>query len=379
MTGAGLRSSQLGSVLDAWVKDGRIVGGVVLLAEGDKVTGTAVSGWSDRGRRLPMRRHTVLRYASLTKLIVSASALVLCEQGKLDCHKPVAAWLPRFRPQTPDGTRPDILLCHLLTHTSGLSYGFEQAPGNAYEETGVSDGLDATGVSLEANLDRLAGLPLMFPPGTAWQYSLATDVLGAVIERASGQTLPQAISRLVTGPLGLDSMGFPPEARHTPAPAYWNRDGRVDRITGTGWYTVENGRCRVSETRPPASERYPSGGAGLVGTADDFMRLLLCLRGGGAPILEFESVHAMLSGAIGDVPISNRGPGWTFGLGPMILSDPKAAGISQGQGTWGWCGLHGGHYWVDPEHDLALVALTNTGVTGAWGEFADQLREVIYA
>jgi len=374
---AGGRSRQLAAVLGSWSARGLIVGGVVLLAEGGRITSAATCGWADRERRLPMRRETVLRYASMSKLITSAAAMALCDRGLLDRAHPVAIWLPWFRPGMPNGDRPDISLTHLLSHTAGLSYGFEQPPGNAYERAGISDGLDGAAVPLAENLARLAGLPLHFAPGSGWQYSLATDVVGAVIERACGEPLAQAINCLVTAPLRMRSAAFASDAGGRLAPAYWASDGEVRRIIGTGWYPVEGGRCHISEGRQSGAG-YLSAGTGMTGTADDYMRLLLCLRGGGAPILSPDSTRAMLSGAIGSVPIASRGPGWTFGLGPMILADPRVAGIRQGRGTWGWCGVHGGHYWVDPENDLTFVALTNTGVTGAWGAFADELREVIY-
>lgn len=379
MSDAASRSAQLTSVLGEWVARGSIVGGVVLLSEHGRVTGVATSGWADREAGCPMSRNTVLRYASMTKLIVSVAALHLCEQNVLDLDAPITEWLPDFLPLTEDGLQPDILLRHLLSHTSGLSYGFEQDPGNSYEQAGISDGLDCAGIDVRDNLHRLARLPLFFLPGQRWQYSLSTDVLGAVIERACAQSLSQVVTRAVLRPLGMDACGFCVSTTQPLAPAYWNFGDETRRIDGCGWYPIDGGRCRISEDRMQPGAGYDCAGAGMIGTADGYMRLLHCLRAGGAPILSCAAARSLVSGAIGNVSIESRGPGWTFGLGVMILSDPQAAGLKQGGGTWGWCGIHGGHYWVDPEKDLALVALTNTGVTGAWGSFADRLVEVIYA
>lgn len=118
----------------------------------------------------------------------------------------------------------------------------------------------------------------------------------------------------------------------------------------------------------------------MLGTADDYLRLLECLRLGGAPLLSAVSTERLLNNAIGSITIASRGPGWKFGLGPMILADPAAVrGQQQGVGTWSWCGLYGSHYWVDPVSALSMVVLTNTAVAGAWGEFADTLVDALCA
>lgn len=378
MIGTLPRSGLLARALQKWVEGGEIVGGVILLAEGGELTGCTTAGLADREAGLPMQRETVLRYASMTKLIVSTLALKLCEEGIISLDAPVAHWLPAFCPKLENGKVPEITVQHLLTHTAGLSYGFEQHPGNRYEEAGISDGLDSPGVTLEENLRRLSSVPLFFSPGSAWQYSIAIDVLGAVIQAATRISLPDLLNKKILTPLHMDSTGFGSSPQRHVAPAYWNLGHSTPRITGTSWYPVDGGRCLISEERGLRPTEYMSAGAGLAGSADDYMRFLLCLREKGKDVLSERSVAQMLSSATGALPISSRGPGWSFGLGPLILADPAQAGSKQGRGTWSWCGVHGGHYWVDPENDKVLVALTNTGVTGAWGGFADELIKAIY-
>jgi CubicO group peptidase (beta-lactamase class C family) len=230
-----------------------------------------------------MRRDTMFRLASLTKLVTSVAALRLCELGKLDLDLPITNWLPNFRPALADGSRPTITPRHLLSHVAGLSYGFEMPPGNCYEVAGISDGLDCCGFDLEENLRRLSSVPLQFRPGAAWQYSIATDVLGAVMSRAAGADLPAIVARHVTEPLGLPGIRFdvplhPPVA--TPC-----RDGQDDgvpqAIGADHWLDVNGGRARVSRDRVGARGHWPSAGAGLIGNADDYLRLLECLRSGG--------------------------------------------------------------------------------------------------
>lgn len=378
MTEDASRSARLAEVLRDWTARGRIVGGVVLLAERGRITGAAVSGWADREAGTPMERATVMRYASMTKLIVSVLVLRMCDESVLSLDDAVTRWLPGFRPRLPDGRVPEITLRHLLSHSAGLGYGFEQPPGNPYERAGVSDGLDVTDITLEENLRRLASLPLFFAPGTGWRYSLATDVLGAVVQAASGCNMSDLVNQEVLSPLGMVDTGFGTTPERQAAPAYWDFETSVQRVQGCGWFPVDGGRARLSEGRVWRGGGYHSAGAGMTGTADDYMRLLLCLRAGGGQVLSPRNTSRLLSSAIGDVPIESRGAGWSFGLGPMILTDPRAAGLRQGSGTWSWCGVHGGHYWVDPVNDLALVALTNTGTTGAWGAFAEELVDAVY-
>ncbi|WP_249584309.1 serine hydrolase domain-containing protein [Pseudomonas viridiflava] len=369
---------RLAEVWQGWVDSGRIVGGVLLMAQGGVLRYVSTRGWADRERRVIVTRDTRFRLASLTKLLTSVTALRLCEQGVLGLDAPVTDWLPAFRPRLGDGREPVITLRHLLSHSSGLGYGFEQPPGNTYALAGVSDGLDRVAFDLQENLTRLAKLPLLFEPGTAWGYSLATDVLGAVIEQGTGRALSQVIEEQVTRPLGMASTSFRQDQGRL-ARAYKDGAGAPERIGDSDVLVLESGTARVSSGRVYDAQAYESGGAGMLGTADDYLKLLECLRLGGAPLLNSVSTAALLSNAIGKVTLKGRGAGWTFGLGPVILADPLAAGQRQGAGTWSWCGVYGSHYWVDPVSEVSLVVLTNTAVAGAWGRFADALVEAVYS
>ncbi|WP_122836894.1 serine hydrolase domain-containing protein [Pseudomonas viridiflava] len=369
---------RLAEVWQGWVDSGQIVGGVLLVAQGGVLRYVSARGWADRERRVSATRDTRFRLASLTKLLTSVAVLQLCEQGILSLDAPVTDWLPAFRPRLGDGREPVITLRHLLSHSSGLGYGFEQPPGNAYALAGVSDGLDRVAFDLQENLTRLAKLPLLFEPGTAWGYSLATDVLGAVIEQGTGRGLSQVIDEQVARPLGIASTSFRQDQGRL-ARAYKDGADAPERIGDGDVLVLESGTARVSSGRVYDAQAYESGGAGMLGTADDYLKLLECLRLDGAPLLNSVSTAALLSNAIGKVTLKGRGAGWTFGLGPVILADPLAAGQRQGAGTWSWCGVYGSHYWVDPVSEISLVVLTNTAVAGAWGRFADALVEAVYS
>jgi len=369
---------RLKAVWQRYVDQGRIVGGVLLVAQHGELRFASARGWADREAQCPVTRDTRFRLASLSKLLTSIAVLQLCEAGVLRLDGPVTDWLPAFRPRLACGREPVINLRHLLSHTSGLSYGFEQPTGTAYQRAGVSDGLDLVPFGLEENLARLANVALLFEPGSAWGYSLATDVLGAVIERATGLTLSQVIDQQVTAPLGMSATAFSHTSSHALACAYKDIDRTPERIGPHDVLVLDSGVARLSPDRWAWQQDYESGGAGLLGTADDYLRLLECLRLGGAPLLSRAGSEAMLGNAIGQTVIKGRGTGWKFGLGPMVLTDPLAAGQRQGTGTWSWCGLYGSHYWVDPVSAISLVTVTNTAVAGAWGEFAETLVEALY-
>jgi CubicO group peptidase (beta-lactamase class C family) len=361
------------------VDQGRIVGGVLLLAQHGELRYAGARGWADWERGIAMQRSTRFRLASLSKLPTSVTALRLCEEGVLDLDAPVTTWLETFRPRLADGREPVISLRHLLSHTSGLGYGFQQPPGNAYQLGGISDGLDRPGIDLSENLRRLARLPLLFAPGTAWGYSLATDVVGAVIERATGSCLASNVTRWVTAPLGMGATSFKASNKDDLAVAYKDGPTRPEPITASDVLALDSGHAQVSALRAFDEGVYQSGGAGMLGTADDYLRLLECLRLGGAPLLNPAGSKLLLGNAIGEISIEGRGTGWKFGLGPLVLTDPLAAGQLQGAGTWSWCGVYGSHYWVDPQAGISLVVMTNTAVAGAWGALADGLVEAIYS
>ncbi|RMU05911.1 Esterase, partial [Pseudomonas syringae pv. coriandricola] len=248
-----------------FVDQGRIVGGVLLLAQHGQLRYASARGWADREQQMPVSRDTRFRLASLTKLLTSVTVLRLCEVGVLNLNAAVTDWLPAFRPRLAGGREPVITLQQLLSHTAGLSYGFERMPDNAYERGGVSDGLDCVAFGLQENLRRLAGLPLLFEPGSAWGYSLATDVLGAVIEQATGLALSEAIARMVTGPLRMSATSFRPIQGLPLASAYKDSAGSPERIGDHGVLMLDSGRARLSPARAYDASAYPSGGAGLLG------------------------------------------------------------------------------------------------------------------
>lgn len=369
----------LDPVIDRALGEQRIVGAVVRVAvDGDLVYRRA-AGFADREAQTAMRDDAVFRLSSITKPVVSAAALSLVEQGRLQLDDEVTRWLPAFRPRLADGTRPPITIHQLLSHTAGLGYGFLETAQGPHHQAGVSDGLDQPGLSLAENLRRLATVPLHHAPGSAWRYSLATDVLGGVIEQVTGRTLPEVVAQRVTAPLAMHDTGFEvadparlatPYVDARPQPLRM-RDPQL--IPFGAWAGIRFAPGRVFDRGS-----YASGGSGLLGTADDVLAFLEALRGDGG-ILRAQTLQAMRANQTGTLPISLQGAGWGFGYGFAVVTDPLAARTPQSAGSCQWGGVYGHSWFVDPARRLSVVTLTNTAIEGMAGALPTRIRNAVYA
>ncbi|HIF6623959.1 beta-lactamase family protein [Serratia ureilytica] len=358
----------------------RLVGAVVLVAQGGEIVYHRAAGMADREAGKPMALNTLFRLASVSKPIVSTAALALMAQGAMRLDDPITRWLPNFRPRLADGTTPLMTLRHLMTHTAGLSYRFFQPEGGFYAQLGVSDGMDEASVSLQENVRRIACAPLLAPPGAAWRYSIATDVMGAAIEQASGLPLAQAVKKWVTGPLAMTDTDFLAVDAARLAAAYADHPGEPRRLRQPDHLPFIDGSAgfHLSPARALDPQAYASGGAGMVGSAEDFLRLLEALRQGGTPVLPTEWVTALTTNQIGDLPMPFW-PGRGFGLGITVLKDPIAAQTPESVGTWRMGGTYGHSWFVDPVRQLSVVAFTNTALEGMSGAFVGEICQAVYA
>ncbi|MBV8214114.1 MAG: beta-lactamase family protein [Verrucomicrobia bacterium] len=371
--------TEIDNVIDTALALNRIVGAVLVVAYHGEIVYQRAAGFADREARRLATPDTIFRLASITKPIVSAAALALVEQGKLGLDDPVTKWLPEFRPTLPNGVPAVITIRQLLTHTSGLSYGFQEAEDGSYHRANVSDALDQPGLSIAENLRRLASAPLVFEPGTSFQYSLALDVLGEVLTRVQGVSLPEVTAALVTEPLGMRDTSFWVQDPATLAAAY--SDGVLTPVRMNDHHVIPfppGAGVSFAPGRALDPASYPSGGAGMVGTAGDFVKFLETLRTGGAPILRSETVKAMTTNQTGDFVIDPEIPGWGFGFGAAILLNPILAQTPQSVGTYRWGGAYGHSWFVDPQLELTVVALTNTAFEGMAGGFRFAIRDAIY-
>ncbi|APO47050.1 serine hydrolase [Paenibacillus xylanexedens] len=367
--------------IDRALSEKRIVGTVIQVALGGELVYSRAAGFADREQKRTMSENALFRLASVTKPIVSTAALALISQGKLSLHDPVTRWLPAFRPKLANGQDALISVHQLMTHTAGLTYRFFQEDQGTYELAGVSDGMDWSEISLEENLQRLASATLLYEPGNMWRYSIATDVLGAVIKKVTGMSLREAVQTLVTHPLHMTDTDFVAVDLDRLTAAYANGSEeprllhqeleQIPFIEGTAGF-------RLSPNRANRTSAYLSGGAGMVGSTGDFLTLLEALRQGGQPLLTEAVAAEMSTNQIGDL-VMPYWPGRGFGLGFTVLKDPVAAGTPESPGTWRMGGTYGHSWFVDPKEELSVAAFTNTALEGMSGQYTTDICGAIYA
>ncbi|NTX36031.1 beta-lactamase family protein [Myxococcus sp. CA033] len=355
----------------------RIVGTVVMVARNGQEIYRRAAGFFDREAGTPMRDDALFRLASLTKQYVSVAAMALLEQGVLRLEDPVTRWIPSFRPKLEDGSEPVITVRHLMTHTAGLTYSIMESEDGPYHRANVSSGLDQPGLSMEENLRRIVSVPLSYVPGTRWGYSVATDVLGEVLARAADATLPRLVEQLVTGPLGLKDTGFHVVDTARLATPYGDGKPEPVRMGKEHWVSCVPSNVPFVPDRVFDARSFAAGGSSMVGTAEDFLKLLEALRTGGAPVLKSSTVEAFATESVG-VEAATLAPGWGFGLGMGVLVDPGLARSPQPKGTWQWMGAYGHTWFVDPVNQFTIVALTNTAFEGMFGAFPKVVRDAVY-
>ncbi|WP_375058014.1 serine hydrolase domain-containing protein [Zobellella sp. DQSA1] len=373
-------SARIQAVVQQALDDRRLVGAVILVARDGELLHRQAAGFADRESARAMTPETVFRLASVSKPIVSTAAMALVAQGQLDLDAGIERWLPEFQPRLADGRPGRITARQLLSHTAGLGYRFFEADADGpYARAGVSDGMDASGISLAENLRRLVSVPLLYEPGTAWGYSLATDVLGALIERIHGTPLDEAVRRLVTDPLGMTDTNFVARDARRVAAAYVNDVPQPHPLAEGETVSAFEGAVGIaySPARIFDAQAFPSGGAGMAGTAGDFLRLLEVLRQGGGTLLSGELVEEMGRDQTDGLELA-AAPGFGFGLGFSVLRDPRLAASPESAGTWRWGGAYGHSWFVDRAHGLSVVVFTNTLYEGMSGRFVTELRDAVY-
>ena len=368
------------SVVQQALDEHRLVGAVVLVSRDGALIHRQAAGWADRGHHRAMTLDAIFRLASVSKPIVSTAALVLVAQGKLNLNDAVERWLPEFSPLLADGRPARIAVWQLLSHTAGLGYRFFEADANGpYARAGVSDGMDRSGITLAENLRRIASVPLLYEPGTGWGYSLATDVLGALIERVYGEPLDVAVRQLVTEPLGMMDTGFVALDKQRVATAWVNDEPQPHLLEEGEIVSPFEGAVGISYSpeRIFDPQAFPSGGAGMAGTAEDFLRLLEALRQDSGAILPSDLIAEMGRDWAINHELPNA-PGFGFGLGFSVLRDRMAAASPETEGTWRWGGAYGHSWFVDRAQGLSVVAFTNTLYEGMSGRFVTDLRDAVY-
>jgi CubicO group peptidase (beta-lactamase class C family) len=329
---------------------------------------------------VPISAGTIYRIASMTKPITSVAAMTLVEQGKLSLDDPVARYIPKFQSvrvlrraaqpgqpfdQMTEPANLPITIRQLLNHTSGITYRIWDRPivGKLMDEAGVLDGLMEAPGTAGDNCRRLAQVPLLFQPGTTWEYGLNTDVLGHVIEIVSNQSLDTFFRKQIFEPLGMRDTHFilPSGKRSRLAALYTPDESKHIRRVPAGPQQI--GATRFSATYPLNDKsQYFSGGAGLVSTLGDYARFLqMLLNGGeldGRRLLKAQTVQQMTANQIGDFSpsITHHGDKFGFGFGVVTPSGKEKNPASVGSYSWG--GIFHTYFLVDPQQQIIAIFAT---------------------
>ncbi|WEK06341.1 MAG: serine hydrolase [Candidatus Devosia phytovorans] len=358
-------------VIENAIDNKSIVGTEVIAAIGGEVVYRRSAGYFDREAGTAMPVNAIYRLASVTKPIVATTALAMVDKGMLRLSDLIADYLPYFQPRLGDGSVAKITIAQLLTHTAGLSYRYPDDPS-------ITTGMQDTEFDHAENLTRIANQPLLFAPGGGWTYSVATDVLGAVLAAIGGGSLGEAARRHVTGPLGMGDTGFEVSDLTRLAPPYADGVPEPTRMLDHQTIVTETGDTTVfSPVRLFNAKAFQSGGAGMVGTGSDILKLLEALRTGGGGVLSPALVAAAMSNQIGDLPRDDAG--LRFGYLGAVVDDPAAANTPESRGSVNWGGVYGHSWLVDPASELIMVSMSNTAQEGCLGMFPRNVRNAIYA
>jgi CubicO group peptidase (beta-lactamase class C family) len=374
------RLQNIGQVFKQEIDQGKLPGAVIMVARDGKLVYSEAVGFQDKEGQTPkpMAKDAIFRIYSMTKPFVSVAAMMLVEDGKIGLTDPLSKYLPEFKTMQVSVARTDpygktthalvaadreATVQDLLRHSAGLAYGEVSANAQvreAYAKAGVfrSDiEYNARDLTPEEEVSNLAKAPLIHQPGTAWEYSLAVDVLGRVVEKAAGKRLEEFLDERLFKPLKMSDSGFHVPQNKMPRLA---EPLKIDPASG-----APNKLIDVSA--PP---KNASGGAGAVSTADDYLRFSQMLANGGeldgARVLSPTTIKLMASDHLGPYirPVVEPGElllgvkGYTFGLGFAVRKEQGLAGVPGSPGEFMWAGYAGTYFWVDPKEKLVAVLMT---------------------
>ncbi|MFT4861178.1 MAG: CubicO group peptidase (beta-lactamase class C family) [Pseudohongiellaceae bacterium] len=379
------RLDGLDAVLKSYITSGQLAGQVVLVLRNGRIAYSAANGMQDLEKGVPMQMDTLFRIASQTKAIVSTGIMILHERGKLDISHNLSRYIPQWENMqvaVADGNggyllepaKRQITLRHLLTHTGGMSYGSGPAQ-KEWEKAGFQGWYFANrDEPIGDSIAAMAALPLDQHPGEEWIYGYNTDILGAVIEKASGMSLDEFLQQEIFTPLGMNDTHFflPESKRGRLATVYQPKVGggieaipAKDGMRSQGMY-VDGPRTSLS------------GGAGLLSTATDYAKFLqMTLNGGelsGRRILSRKTIELMTTDHLDEIGFRD---GSGFGLGFSVVTNLGTRGSLGSEGEYGWGGAYHSTYWVDPLEDLVVVYLTQIIPAGDIDDYS-KLRSGIY-
>jgi len=375
------RLERIASAIQKSIDDGRIAGGVALVARHGKIVYLKAVGMADREAGKPMRTDSIFRICSMTKPITSVAAMMLYEEGRFLLNQPVSDFIPEFKnmkvldpPWPQDKTSPPgalvgakrpVTIRHLLTHTSGLTYHWNPRVGKLYGDAPVGHGLVQQQGTIGEGVKKLASFPLLFQPGDHWEYSMADDVLGYLVETVSGMPLDRFLQERMFKPLGMkDTDFFLPDdkvARLATAYTYYPEKGLQPIVNGQ---VVKEGQFSYSADYPYRGPRtYFSGGGGLCSTAEDYYRFCQMMLNGGQ-----SGSGRLLSRKSVELIRQNHAQGkledFGYGLGFGVTSEPRFLTELGSVGSYDWGGFYYTTFVIDPKEDLIAIFMGQLHPTG---------------
>ncbi len=396
--GAGISPERL-KILDRhlqtrYIDTGKIPGALTVIFRNGELAHLSALGYADVERKKPVRPETVYRIYSMSKPITSVAFMMLVEQGLVALDDPVHRVIPEWRDlgvyeggfmETFRTRRPDrpMLMIDLLRHTSGLTYGFQQTTNvdAAYRKLKVGERAGET--TLDDMMAQLSLLPLEFSPGTAWNYSVSTDVLGYLVGKISGEPFDQFLKRRIFEPLGMVDTGFHvlPEQQERFAACY--------AATPRGGMVLFDDPEKSIYRNPP---RLLSGGGGMISTAGDYLRFARMLLNGGTldgeQILSPKTIELMTLNHLPDgkdLPALSRSlfsevtyNGVGFGLGFAVTIDTAKTMIPGSAGDFAWGGAASTYFWIDPREQLITVFMTQLMPSTTYA-IRRELRTLVYS
>lgn len=347
------------------------------------------TGWADREAKVELREDHLFRVFSNTKLVTSIAVLLLHEEGRIGLDDAVERFLPQLAQRRvlkpgaasindTEPARGPITIRHLMSHSAGLSYGLLD-PGTTIFQAYTERKILGPSTTLAEMVDALAGLPLVFHPGTAWEYSIATDVLGRVVEVASGQRFDAFLQSRILDPLGMADTGFVvPEAKRARLAAYYAGADLLD--------PMKPGLTRADDAPYPRAylSAVPrlSGGGGLVSSLHDMVALVRSLLPGGPALLKPGTIAQMMTNQLPDgvcIQFPRLGviAGKGYGLAGAVTLAPSPMEPAGAAGEFQWGGLAGTHWWISPRQNLAGLLMTQR-VLAFWHPFSFDFRQQVY-
>jgi len=363
------RLENLHKIIQDEIDQKQLAGAITILARHGKIVDYRVYGERDLDSHTPMTKDTIFRDYSMTKPVTGVAMMILYEQGKWLPNDPIAKYIPEFKnlkvfngvdkEGKPILVEPDHppTMRELMSHSAGFSYG----GGNTIVDAMYKEIKPLQSANLQEMIDKLAKIPLNYQPGKGWTYSLSMDIEGYLVEKFSGQSLPDFMRDHIFTPLGMKDTGFfvPQEKQSRFATDYRIQDGKLVAVPVSG-------QLGMDYTKQPT---FPSGGGGLVSTAEDYYHLAQMLGNGGefdgkrvlapATVKLMGSNHLpanVLTGEFG-IGMHIMRPGFGYGFNCAVVFDPPEANEPVGKGTFFWDGAAGTWFWVDPTNDIVFVGM----------------------